>query len=147
MTRRTWLGIAAIVLAVAGNVSVVVLRIVNCGPDPVNLWCAREPYLGTWQFVLLLTSIGVGVLGGGRAGLVAVLVGSLAGYVIVTCIDPWVGVQYLGWVGALNFAILGLPAALVGLAVGVACRYIARGLHPEEDGDAAGIRRGGPAVP
>jgi len=128
MGSRTWRLLLEILVAVAAAASIVPLRVGSCGPDPVNLWCTAEPFLGRWPAFSLGAGIIVGLLLRARTGALLVVLASLAGFPVYAAFDPWAAGSTGAWTlwGNLNFFLLRGVPAFVGFFVGVAIRTASR---------------------
>ena len=126
-SRNWWLPLAVLV-AIAAAASIVPLRVGSCGPDPVNLWCAAEPFVGWWPALNLGAGIIVGLLLRARTGALLLVLASLAGFLVFAVFDPYIA-RSTGpwtWTDYLNFFLLGGLPAFVGFFVGVVIRTAIR---------------------
>jgi hypothetical protein len=128
MGSRTWRLPLAVLVAIAAAASIVPLRVGSCGPDPVNLWCAAEPFLGWWPALNLGAGIIVGLLLRARTGALLLVLASLAGFLVYATFDPWAAGSTGAWTlwDYLNFFLLGGLPAFVGFFVGAGIRAASR---------------------
>ena len=128
MGSRNWRLALATLVAIAASASIVPLRVGSCGPDPVNLWCAAEPFLGWWPALNLGAWIVVGLLLRARTGALLLVLASLAGFLAYAVFDPYNASSTGPWTWSdyLNFFLLGGLPAFVGFFVGVVIRTAMR---------------------
>jgi hypothetical protein len=128
MGSRNWRLPLAVLVAVAAAASIVPLRVGSCGPDPVNLWCAAEPFLGWWPTLNLGAGIIVGLLVRARTGALLLVLASLVGFLVYAVFDPWVAGSTGSWTwwDYLNFFLLGGLPAFAGFFVGIVIRTAIR---------------------
>jgi hypothetical protein len=128
MGSRNWRLPLAVLVALAAAASIVPLRIGSCGTDPVNLWCAAEPFLGWWPTLNLGAGIIVGLLVRARTGALLLVLASLAGFLVFAVLDPYNG-RSTGpwtWTDYLNFFLEGGVPAFAGFIVGAVIRMASR---------------------
>lgn len=130
-------------VALAGNLALMPLRSVWCGPHPANLWCLTEAFLGPWQVTLCAAGVVVGLLVGVRWGAAVLVAANLIGYLLFLSLDPWVADDPWARVGPLslvNSLITGCPAALFGLIAGAGLRWITLDDRRSADRPASTVR-------
>ncbi len=128
MGSRNWRLPLAVLVAIAAAASIVPLRVGSCGQDPVNLWCAAEPFLGWWPALNLGAGIIVGLLLRARTGALLLVLASLAGFLVYAVFDPWLASSTGSWTWTdhLNFFLLGGLPAFFGFLVGIVIRGVIR---------------------